>query len=148
MYMKKMHGVTIALVMVLSLLQLHCEHVGPLELEPEPSGRAPAFSDIQTVIFNTNCALSGCHVGTNALLGLDLSDGRAHAHLVNIKSREAPTLFLVNPGKPDSSYLVIKLEGSVGMAPGTIRMPIGRSPLSDEDITLVRDWIAGGAQND
>ena len=52
-----------------------CEHVGPLETELAPEEETPKLSQIQTSVLDTSCALSGCHMGPNALLGLDLSSG-------------------------------------------------------------------------
>ena len=124
---------------------LGCEHAGPLEVITNPGDEAPSFAGIQTTIFDTSCALSGCHAGSNALLGLDLTPGQSYASLVNVRSREVPDLFLVNPGQPDSSYLIHKLEGGNRMSAGTLRMPIGRDPLSGEQIETVRAWIAAGA---
>ena len=119
-----------------------CEHAGPLEAE---GVLEPTLSSIQENIFSTSCALSGCHLGGSAPLGLDLSEGRARDNLVDVPSAEVPELMRVEPGNPEDSYLVIKLEGSARLAPGTGRMPLGRSPLSPEQIRVVREWIAAGA---
>ena len=121
----------------------NCEHAGPLETEID-AGEPVTLATIQP-IFTQNCALSGCHVGASALMGLDLSDGQAYANLVEQQSLEAPSLPLVSPFNPDSSYLVMKLEGSPQIATGTLVMPIGRSPLDQEVINTIRTWIAEGA---
>lgn len=125
--------------LVLALLAVGCEHADPLGAnETEPT-----LDNIQTNIFDTNCAVSGCHQGPNAPLGLDLSEGNARDNLVNVPSTEVPDLLRVDPGAPDRSYLVRKIEG----APGIVgqRMPRGRPPLSEEQIQLIRTWIAEGA---
>lgn len=133
-------GGAVALVGLLTML-VGCERA-PVEPE-EPS--APTFSQIQAEIFSTSCARSGCHVGENAPQGLDLSEGSAYDALVGVASNQVPELELIDPGSPNESYLVIKLEGADRMASGTSQMPFGGPPLSDEKIQQVRDWIADGA---
>ncbi|RMG61909.1 MAG: hypothetical protein D6715_12790, partial [Calditrichaeota bacterium] len=103
------------------------------------------FSTIQESVFNLNCALSGCHLGSSAPFGLDLSAGKAYNNLVNVPSGELPQLLRVAPGKPDSSYLVWKIEGRAGIQGQ--RMPRGRDPLPPEAIALIRRWIDAGAPN-
>lgn len=125
--------------LALAMVTAGCEHADPLE----ENNQEPTLRNIQTNIFNTSCAVSGCHRGPSAPLGLDLSADNAHDNLVNVPSEEVPDLLRVAPGAPDESYLVMKIEG----APGIIgaRMPRGRPPLSDEQIQLIREWIAEGA---
>lgn len=136
----------IGLLLIVAFLGINCEHVGPLEPEIEEEGETPTLTSIQG-LFTQNCALSGCHTGPNALLGLDLSEGQSYANLVGNPSTEVPTMDLVSANRPDLSYLIVKLEGSAQMAPGTLLMPIGRSPLNQDDIDRVREWIADGAQD-
>lgn len=133
---------TLAPAMLLCIVLAGCEHESvtdtPVTLEPK-------FSSIQSNIFSTSCAVSGCHLGPNAPHGLDLSVGSAYANLVGVASAEAPRLRRVDASKPDSSYLVAKIEGSSLIAPGTGRMPLGRTPLSADQISAIRQWIAAGA---
>jgi hypothetical protein len=80
-------------------------------------------------------------------MGLDLSAGVAYENLVNVTSVGASGLLLVEPGDPDNSYLVAKIEGNA-LIGGSLRMPLGREPLSVEQIEAVRVWIDAGAKND
>ena len=50
----------------------------------------------------------------------------------------------VVPGDPDRSYLVRTIEGASGIAGQ--RMPINGPYLTSEQIAMVRQWIAQGAQ--
>ena len=54
-----------------------------------------------------------------------------------------PALLRVNPGNPDESYLVRKIEGGPDIAGG--QMPLGGTPLSEGLIGMVRGWITFGA---
>lgn len=118
----------------------HAEALGPIEPDdPE----TPTLSIIQARIFNQNCALSGCHLGASAPFGLDLSEGQAYGNTVGVPSQERPELFRIEPGNPDASYLVHKIEGGPDIVGS--RMPLGRAPLGADEIALVRAWIAAGA---
>lgn len=105
----------------------------------------PSFaSDIQP-IFNSFCATSGCHDNANSTgTGLILTSGNSYDNLVSVASIEVASLNLVEPGEPDNSYLVGKIEGTQAVGD---RMPQGRSPLSAENIQLIRTWIEQGAEN-
>lgn len=129
-------------VVLLGGLAVGCEHAGPLEA----NDTAPTLSNIQANVFNTSCAVSGCHRGANAPHGLDLSAGNAYGNLVNVESRGVPELLRVEPGNPGGSYLVMKVEGAPGIVGA--RMPLGRPRLSDTQIQLIRAWIEEGAPAD
>lgn len=94
-------------------------------------------------IFTANCAIIACH-GRFPQLDLDLSAGRARASLVNQPSSECPAFDRVEPGEPESSYLVFKLRGSGPCFFGT-QMPQGSPPLSAADQAKIVRWIAEGA---
>ena len=74
---------------------------------------------------------------------MNLSAGRAHDNLVNVRSNERPELFRVEPGAPDRSYLVHKIEGRSSIVEE--RMPLGGEPLSQNEIDAIRTWIENGA---
>ncbi|MBD3334485.1 MAG: hypothetical protein GF355_03125 [Candidatus Eisenbacteria bacterium] len=129
-------------IIVLGLAGWQCEHAeDPAALE---DGNA-TLGAIQQEIFDTSCALSNCHLGDGAPFGLDLSEGEAHGNLAGVSSSEKPSLLRVDPGSPDESYLVHKIEGGPDIV--NARMPLGRDPLSGEQIDLIREWIAAGAED-
>ncbi len=125
------------------LLVAGCEHADPLD----PNRIDPTLSSIQMNIFDLNCALSGCHVGGSPNLPgvMNLSAGQARANIVGVRSIEMSNLFRIDPGNPDNSYLVWKIEGRAGIVGA--QMPFGRLPLSAEEITAIRQWITDGAQD-
>lgn len=120
-----------------------CEHGEPL-VDGMDDGLQPTLKSIQEHIFDTSCALSNCHVGPNAQLGLDLSAGNARASLVNVASARVPGLLRVEPGNSDDSYLILKLEGDERIIGA--RMPFNLAPLPSESISIIREWIDGGAE--
>lgn len=84
-------------------------------------GLQPTLQSIQVNIFTPACALSGCHVGATAPLGLQL-DTLANARMnlvggdgMGVPSGQIPASLRVSPGFPDDSYIVQKIEGSPGI---------------------------------
>ena len=103
----------------------------------------PTLDAIQANVLTPNCAISGCHIGATAPLGLRLDEGNSFALLVSVPSVQVPALFRVAPGDPDVSYLVQKIEGTAA-AGG--RMPLNGPPfLAQTTIDVIRQWIADGA---
>jgi hypothetical protein len=98
------------------------------------------FQQIQDTIFTPIC--TQCHIGANAPQGLRLDAANSYAMLVNVASNEVPTLLRVNPGNPDQSYIVQKIQGNAAVGG---RMPLGQAPLPQDRIDLIRTWIASGA---
>jgi mono/diheme cytochrome c family protein len=106
------------------------------------SANGVTLAQLQQNIFGAIC--TNCHTGANAPRGLRLdSEENSYAFLVNRTADEIPNLMRVNPGKPDESYLIKKLEGTADIVGA--RMPLGGPYLSQEQIDQVRSWIANGA---
>lgn len=112
---------------------------------PPPAALSAVFSDIQDNVFTPNCATAGCHAGASAPQGLQLDAQNSFALLVGVASSEVPTILRVAPGDPNNSYLIQKLEGTAA-AGG--QMPLGRPPLPQSTIDVVRQWIIDGATDD
>lgn len=103
----------------------------------------PTFQSIQDNVFTPVC--TACHAGAAAPLGLRLDDGASYALLVNAASVEVPEQMRVQPGNPEASYLIQKLEGTAAVGG---RMPLNLPPLPQETIAVIRQWITDGAMND
>jgi len=99
------------------------------------------FDSIQQNVFTPVCA-TGCHSGANAPLGLRLEEGVAFTMLVNVPSAEVPSIDRVEPGAPDASYLIQKLEGTAAVGE---RMPLDGPSLPQSTIDVIRQWITDGA---
>ncbi len=117
----------------------------PATPAPEPTPPpaeilTPTLASIQALIFDPRCV--GHHGDHATEAGLDLRDGMARANLVNIPSVQA-ALDLVEPGDPESSYLVHKIEAREGIVGD--RMPPGGAALTEDEIAAIRDWISAGA---
>ena len=93
-------------------------------------------------IFAVSCASSGCHSGEALAAGLSL-EGDFAARIVGVDSGQRPDFKLVDPGNPNKSYLLIKVRGDDEIV--SQQMPPG-SPLSAEQVEIIRAWIASGAQ--
>jgi hypothetical protein len=104
----------------------------------------PTLSQHIQPIFDNRCATQQCH-GDAEQAGLSLVDGEAYGELVLTQSTSEPEYFRVMPGAPDSSYLVIKIEGNQSVGS---RMPLTGGPLDSDSIQLIRNWILAGAQDD
>jgi len=105
---------------------------------------APSYRNIQKYVLDSACL--DCHVGASASLGLTLDETRSYKALVGRRSSQSPQYLLVDPGKPDTSYLIRKLEGAQEVVGA--QMPLNRPRLPQSIINSIRLWIQqGGLQN-
>lgn len=115
----------------------------------------PTFASVQREIFEAadasgRAACTNCHTdvgGRNPSGGLNLRHDVAYASLVNVASRGKPGAVRVIPGDAANSYIVHKLEGSPDIVGE--RMPRTGGPyLTEGQLTILKRWIATGANND
>ncbi len=108
------------------------------------------FAQVQQQIFEgQGCTASTCH-GDAMQGGLDLRPENAYASLINVAAISGD-IVRVFSGEQDLSALyqkvAAKTEGfdlsTVGISGGT--MPSGDGVLSENDLSLLRAWIRGGA---
>ena len=104
---------------------------------------AATLESIQVNVFDASCTL--CHSGAAAPLGLRLDAGNSFTNLVGVPSAQVGSLLRVDPGDPDNSYLIRKLEGTA--SEGQL-MPLGGPPIPQSTIDFVRQWISEGALPD
>ena len=105
-------------------------------------GLQPTLASIQDNVFTPIC--TGCHSGSGAPQGLDLTAGNSASHLINVQvPRSTTPLLRVAPGDPDHSFLINKLEGNT-MGIG-VQMPFGQPPLDPSTIAVISQWITAGA---
>ena len=115
----------------------------------------PTFSSVQRDIFEAadaagRAACTNCHTdvgGRTPSGGLNLRHDLAYTALVNVASRNKAGATRVIPGDPENSYIIQKLEGRSGIVGE--RMPRTGGPyLTEGQMTIIKRWIATGANND
>ena len=99
-------------------------------------------------IFDARCILchsSGYENGRPAA-NLDLAEGNMPRNTIAARSGQlSDGTLLINPGRPDESYLVEKIVDAPRRDRRGSRMPRGMPPLSDEEIETIQHWVLGGA---
>ncbi|MBZ0264911.1 hypothetical protein K8I28_09605 [bacterium] len=129
----------LSLILLIGLLAVvaGCSDMGDKLVTPNqntpPPDIDPTWVDDVSPIFTTNC--TPCHVGsTPPTNGFDVSDYNAVITKISLAGNS-----IVTPGVPDDSELYLRLTGD-----GFSQMPPG-TPLSSEDVDLIRQWIEDGA---
>lgn len=115
---------------------------------PESGGVAPrTWPEIQAQILEPMCAQS-CHHGGASPKGLSLDNAVALQNLVGVAAAEVPSMQRVAPGRPEDSYLIVKIAAMDPRRVGA-RMPRNGPPfLTNAQIGALRKWIAEGASKD
>lgn len=111
--------------------------------DTQPNPGAPklnTFKGIQTKLFNTTCALSGCHGNNGTQANLLLEEGESYDNLVNVQSSLFPQMVRVEPGDAENSLIINVLRGELLQMP-----PEGK--LDDAIIDSIAIWINNGALN-
>jgi WD40 repeat protein/mono/diheme cytochrome c family protein len=104
--------------------------------ETEETGEVSYYRDIRP-LFQQHC--QGCHQpaqnrGSYVMTG--------YADLFKLgDTGEKP----IEPGHPEKSYLVSQISPREGKPPA---MPKNRSPLTEQQVALITNWIAQGARDD
>lgn len=101
---------------------------------------AVSFSQDVLPIFTTSCGGGGCHID-QSVSGVNLS---SYQHVVNSQGQQYGE-HVVLPDDAANSPLIDKLRPDPRFGG---RMPPDRSPLSAEQIALIRTWIDEGAPDD
>ena len=94
------------------------------------------YNRIQEQVFNQCTA---CHGGAG---GLYLTEDKSYDALVNKASSTHPDKMLVEPGLPNSSFIITVLID----AQATKTNHTTLSSLKNDDITLLKEWIKAGAK--
>ncbi len=97
-----------------------------------PSSNISYAQDVQR-LFSQTCAVAGCHTG---------SSPAARVSFDSWSNTRFDLPGVVIAGSPETSTLVLRIEGRVSQ-----RMPLYRNPLNQNQINGIRAWIAEGALN-
>lgn len=124
---------------------LPTQNTGIVEAYNEDETTGETLDAVQA-IFNTHC--TSCHSdeyeGGRPVAGLDLAEGNMPHNTIAARSGQlSDGTLLINPGRPDESYIVEKI--AVDAPTRGSRMPRGMPPLSDEEIETIRSWVFDGA---
>lgn len=104
-----------------------------------------SFSKDLLPVFQRNCL--ACHVTGEEQGNLALMPGKAYASLVGVPALYG-SLARVEPGAPERSYLMRKLEGThLDVGGRGTRMPMGFPPLEPQVLDSLKAWISAGAPN-
>ncbi len=74
-----------------------------------------------------------------------LSEEQAYDQLVGVPSRYSPGVLRVEQFNAAGSFLVATIS-ETGDRAGLPRMPLGRQPLTDNQIGTIVNWIENGAE--
>jgi len=117
------------------------------------SSEDATFEAVVQDVLVPRCTFASCHAIPTVAAGLDLTAERACGMLIDQASCLFPDRMRVVPGKPDDSFLFHKIVGQ-GLsqaptgtcAPTNLLMPFGGSQIPQNELDLVRNWIAAGAE--
>lgn len=100
-------------------------------------------NDIRPLFEMNGCLTSACHGGGLVSSGYNLE---TYAGVIGPgDAARALSICDVAPGEPDGSFLIEKISNDT---PRTgVRMPLNRPPLANDEIELIRTWIAEGAMD-
>jgi len=116
---------------------------GPAAQKAEAPGEVTYSGQVEKV-FAKRC--KGCHDSDKAKGNLVLEPGKGYANLVGPMSTKAPGIPRVAPGDPEGSFLWQKLDGTAREGKHMPLTPYGWKKLPDDELELVRTWIASGAK--
>ena len=115
------------------------------EVLPDVLVTNPSFErDIQP-IFTARCATASCHNLATQQMGLNLEAGHAYDAIVDEDSPTSHDLAYIRPFQPDSSWLVRMIQADPARRFFVERMPLGRTPLTDNQIATIINWVSAGA---
>jgi hypothetical protein len=107
------------------------------------------LQNIQDSIFATTCLSAGCHNSTDHQAKLVLEAGAAFSNLVDVVPfnpiAKSQGLLRVEPGHPENSFLITKILLTAFDDNYGSPMPLVGGLTADQ-IQLIHDWIAQGAQ--
>jgi hypothetical protein len=97
-------------------------------------------------IFTARCATASCHNLVTHQRDLTLAEGHAYSQLVGVPAVLAPQYARVMPGDVQQSWLYRMIAADPALRSGFARMPLGRAPLTENQIGTIANWIAQGAR--
>jgi hypothetical protein len=112
---------------------------------PDVAVATPTLARDVQPIFTARCATSSCHTQVTHQAQLSLAEGFAYGQLVGVPSVLAPQYVRVVPGDAQASWLYRVIAADPSLHPDVPRMPLGRPPLTNNQIATITNWIEQGA---
>jgi hypothetical protein len=113
---------------------------------PDVEVAQPSFvADVQP-IFTKRCVVGGCHTLASEQAGLALDASVAYDELVGVPATSSVDPYLrVEAGNAADSWLMRRLHADPAVRNGQPRMPLAATPLTDNQIATIVNWIDQGA---
>ena len=99
------------------------------------------LAQLSMEIFTPSCTFSGCHGGSFLSANMSLEADRIAGEIIGVAS-SGSDLNRIEPGDPEASFLLKRVRGDSDVSS---QMPLNRTPLTAEQIEMIRAWIAAGA---
>ena len=115
---------------------------------PDVAVVSPTFTRHIQPMLEKRCAIGGCHSVATHRAGLALVGSAGYDALVGRPSAFGEGELLVEPGRPDRSWLVAVVGPDAERRHGFPRMPLASQPLTPNQIATIVNWIANGAPRD
>lgn len=113
------------------------------------------YEQVQEIFTRSCAAFSVCHITARPAGDLDLTVDQAFMETVRVPSTMARGVNIVEPGNPERSFLVHKIQNTMRTLPECmgdnpmqcgVRMPdVEGGELTPVEIATIRAWIAQGA---
>jgi len=146
-----MRWITCAAIVVLGLAALSCsrqsgtpaagaqsvEQAVVAAADSAAAARLKVLEAGAAAIFEASC--TDCHGGDRPSAKLPLESTVFVTAMVGMPCAQIDTLKLVEPGRPDRSYLIMKVAGDPRIKGR--RMPKGDDPLTADQIKVLSDWV-------
>lgn len=110
-----------------------------------PTFESGSLEELQVTIIQERCSGQPglCH---NSQFEPNLSTtANTYAYMVNRPAIENGGRLRVNPGDPDTSFLIDKIRNRNGVQ---TQMPLGAEPLTEDEMQLFEAWINAGSLRD
>jgi len=136
-------SITFLCLCVLLVASCGSNSTGNTDMGSNDNGSAapdPTFTNVSK-IFSQSCTNSGCHDSSTKQNGVDLSS--YDVAITSVGNQYGTKVIQVNDAV--NSPLVDKISSNNPQF--GVRMPYGGSPLSSDDIDLIKKWINDGAKN-
>src|SRR6266513_833548 len=127
-------GIFVCMLAGTSLAQPKPAEINIRAIDPAEAAKVSWVKDIQPLL-NARC--SECHSSDERKNEFEITS----VETLRTKGRKDGPGVL--PGNPDESAIILRTRGRTKP-----QMPKGRPPLSEDEVHLLRMWIAAGAKDD